>query len=216
MLLRAKLAACIFLFAACLPAQPRAATSQPSSTLAEPVLTLPVLGQGFVLLDGPWQFHLGDDLRWASPGLDDSGWEQIQVSNSWGSQDHPGYTGYAWYRRHVQIRTLNGSQSYALLMPPTDDAYEVYWNGQLIGRYGKLPPRPHWYYTSLIRSFAVPAAESGTIAIRVWKSPLLFVDPATLGGMYGPPLLGDADTIAAQLAASNAAPCNRTFTTTRW
>ena len=73
--------------------------------------------------------------------------------------------------------------TYALLIPPVDDAYEVYWNGKLIGSYGKLPPRPHWYYTSLFRAFAVPSADSGTIAIRVWKSPLLFVDPGSLGGM---------------------------------
>ena len=38
------------------------------------------------------------------------------------------------------------------------------------------------------------------IAIRVWKSPLLFVDSGSLGGMNGTPLIGDADTIAAEMA----------------
>jgi hypothetical protein len=37
------------------------------------------LGKGTVALDGDWQFHLGDDPAWASPTLDDSGWEQIKV-----------------------------------------------------------------------------------------------------------------------------------------
>jgi hypothetical protein len=105
----------------------------------------------------------------------------------------------------VQIDTVSGSQAkYALLMPPVDDAYEVFWNGKSIGRVGKFAPRARWYYTPFIRSFPVPSAESGTIAIRVWKSPLLFVDPDSLGGMYAPPLLGDAATIEAQVAAWNA------------
>lgn len=182
------------------PAKPQAVVS-----ITPPVLTVDGLGQGAVPLDGPWEFHTGDSLEWASPSFDDSGWEPIQVTSSWGSQNHPSYTGYSWYRRHVQIHTLDGSKSkFALLMPPVDDAYEIYWNGKLIGRFGKLPPRPHWYYTPPSRSFALPAAESGTIAVRVWKSPLLFVDPASLGGIYGPPLLGDADAIAVQLTATNA------------
>lgn len=88
-------------------------------------------------------------------------------------------------------------------MPPVDDAYEVYWNGKLIGRYARLPPHPHWYYSSFSRAFTVPAMESGTIAIRVWKSPLLFVDSGALGGMNGPPILGDADSIAAQVTLLN-------------
>jgi hypothetical protein len=49
----------------------------------------------------------------------------------------------------------------------------------------------------------VPSPESGTIAIRVWKSPLLFVDPASLGGMNVTPISGDAESIAAQLAVQN-------------
>ena len=206
MLLRAKIAACTFFLAASLLAQPPVVSNpQSKAATATPVFTVEGLGLGAVPLDGPWQFHTGDNPEWASPSFDDSTWEPIQVTSSWGGQSHPGYTGYAWYRLHVQIHTIGGGQSkYALLMQPVDDAYEVFWNGKLIGRFGKLPPRPRWYYSSLIRNFAIPAAESGTIAIRVWKSPLLFVDPDSLGGIYGPPLLGDADTIAAQLAATNA------------
>ena len=141
-----------------------------------------------VKLNGFWQFHTGDDPRWASPSFDDSRWEPITVSDSWGNQEHSGYTGFAWYRRHLKISLVPGANTaYALLIPPVDDAYEIYWNGKLIGGYGKLPPRPHWYYTPFFRAFAVPSADSGTVAIRVWKSPLLFVDPGSLGGMKGPP-----------------------------
>lgn len=85
-----------------------------------------------------------------------------------------------------------------------DDAYQVYWNGELIGSRGKLPPHPRWYYSSPYSTFIVPSLSTGTIAIRVWKSPLLFVDPSSLCGMNGVPLLGDAHSIAAQLAAYKA------------
>jgi hypothetical protein len=160
----AKAAVLAFLLAEAVFAQQQSAKAPATS----PVLDVEGLGQGAVPLDGPWQFHAGDNPGWASPSFDDSGWEPIQVAGSWGGQSHPGYTGYAWYRRHVQIHTVGGSQSkYALLMPPVDDAYEVYWNGKPIGRFGKLPPRPRWHYSSLIRSFDVSSLESGTIAVRV-------------------------------------------------
>lgn len=206
MLLQAKIAACTFLLAASLFAQSKEAFAPKSVAKAPtPVLAVEGLGQGAIPLDGPWQFHTGDDPQWTSPSFDDSGWESIQVDGPWGSQDHPAYTGYAWYRRHVKIQTVAGSGTkYALLMPPVDDTYEIFWNGKPIGQFGKFPPQPRWYYTAFPSSFSLPAAESGTIAIRVWKAPLLFVDPASLGGLYGPPLLGDADTIDAQLAAFNA------------
>jgi hypothetical protein len=98
---------------------------------------------------------------------------------------------FAWYRRRLDISLTPGANTtYALLVPLVDDAYEVYWNGKLIGGYGKVPPHPRWYYASQSHALDVPSPESGTIAIRVWKSPLLFVDPASLGGMNGTPVLG--------------------------
>ncbi len=203
--LRAKTVVLIFFLTASLLAQAH-------SPKPRPVLTVQGIGRGAVELGGDWQFHLGDDLRWASPSFDDSAWESISTASSWGSQTHPSYTGFAWYRRQLQIDpAAGGDVHYALLMPQVDDAYEVYWNGNLIGRYGQLPPHPRWYYSPPFRTFSLPSAGSGTIAIRVWKSPLLFVDPDSLGGLYGPPLLGDANTISAQLAAINSQSMQQVF-----
>ncbi len=33
-----------------------------------------------------------------------------------------------------------------ILMPPVDDVYELYWNGQRIGSYGSLPPNASWNF----------------------------------------------------------------------
>src|SRR3984957_4828702 len=92
-------------------------------------------GTGSVPLDQGWRFHLGDDLAWADPALDDSGWETIRVDEPWGQQSHPGYTGSAWYRQRIDIDNSNsaGTRNLALLIPPAQDAYEVYWNGQKLG-----------------------------------------------------------------------------------
>jgi hypothetical protein len=197
MLLRASTVAFIFFLALALHAQQQAPKPQSA-------LVVQGLGQGEVKLNGFWQFHTGDDPHWASPSLDDSAWDPITASDSWGSQGHPDHTGFAWYRRHLRIGSAPGANTtYALLIPWVDDAYEVYWNGRLIGRYGKLPPGPRWYYTPVARTFAVPLTGSGTIAMRVWKSPLLFVDSGTWGGMNGVPMLGDTETIAAQATLFN-------------
>jgi hypothetical protein len=61
----------------------------PSSTTGTPptVLTIEGLGKGVAPLDGPWQFHLGDDPTWATPAIDDAtghnGWEQLTAAAPW-------------------------------------------------------------------------------------------------------------------------------------
>ncbi|HET6219430.1 MAG TPA: SpoIIE family protein phosphatase, partial [Acidobacteriaceae bacterium] len=168
-----------------------------ASTLPEP-LNIQGLGKGTVALDGDWQFHLGDDPAWASPALDDLGWERIAVDKPWGEQTHFGYTGYAWYRRHVNFLPVSGVKpDLALLLPRIDDAYEVYWNGSLIGHQGKLPPHPHYYRDLPSEIVPLGQAGSGLLAFRVWKAPYFSADTGRAGGLNGPPLAGPADAIAA-------------------
>jgi hypothetical protein len=68
-----------------------------------PTLVVEGLGRGTVALDGPWQFHLGDDLTWADPAFDDSGWEQLSANKPWGMQGHANTEGMAWYRLRVAL-----------------------------------------------------------------------------------------------------------------
>lgn len=165
-----------------------------------PPLTIKDIGPGEVAIDGDWQFHVGDDMRWASPSYDDSLWEHIKADDTWGAQTHPSYTGFAWYRRHLDIASRPSNQKLAILMPPVDDAYELYWDGVKIGNFGTLPPNavPD---VGRRQSFALPASPSGTtdglLAVRVWAAPLTFIGPATGGGLNEPPAVGDAAVIAA-------------------
>jgi len=158
-----------------------------------------------ILLDGGWRFHTGDDPHWADPRADDSRWDTIDLTAKPGSRDgdvglpdyvsgwmahgYPGYTGYAWYRRAVDVPA--GSASWDILGPTlVEDGYELYWNGQLLGGSGRLGPDPRVVGTRPLR-FALPADAAGTrgvLALRAFMLPR--PGPAAEGGgMHSAPLL---------------------------
>jgi hypothetical protein len=182
-----------------------AAAQQPAPTPApktQPDRTFVAngLGKGMVDIVGDWQFALGDNPQYARPDYDDSGWGKIGGTydewDTWGVQGHPSYTGFAWYRRHIDIQPAPGvTGPYQILIFRVNDAYEVYWNGNLIGSVGKMPPRPSWYYTNFPHTFQLEGATKGVLAIRVWKAPLSIFQPSDLGGLADPPTLGDPDSI---------------------
>jgi serine phosphatase RsbU (regulator of sigma subunit) len=165
-----------------------------------PPLILQGLGQATLPLDGPWQFQTGDDPTWSNPALDDSAWLPILAGVPWEAQGHHGYTGFAWYRRRLVVpSTTPASLKLALFLKPCDSACEIYWNGSLVGAIGKLPPNPIWY-----RSFDEPlglvvplgTAQSGVLAIRVWKAPIVFLADAAEGGLTRMPHIGSQEAIA--------------------
>ena len=164
----------------------------------------PSLRSAATLLDGPWLFHTGDDPRWADANADDSGWETIDMTASPGSHDgdvglpdyiggwmahgHPGYHGYAWYRRAVTVPA--GSTSWDILGPTlVEDGYELYWNGRLLGGSGRLGPTPRLVGTRPLR-YALPADATdtrGVLAIRTYMLP--GGRAADGGGLHSPPIL---------------------------
>ena len=165
----------------------------------------PTLRAAAILLDGPWRFHTGDDPRWADAKTDDRDWESIDLTPAPGSHDgdlglpdyvsgwmahgHPGYRGYAWYRRAVVVPA--GPTSWVILGPTrVDHGYELYWNGRLLGGSGRLGPAPRLVGTRPLR-FALPAdaaGAKGVIAVRAYMSPKSKGDP-TAGGMRSAPIL---------------------------
>jgi serine phosphatase RsbU (regulator of sigma subunit) len=190
--------AILLLFAASAAGQgPDPKPAQPGAHKPAPTLVVAGTGRGFVRIDGAWQFHTGDDPRWAQPSYDDSAWETLVADTPWGAQGHPAYTGFAWYRRHIDILpTASTTGEYRVLIPHAEDAYEVYWNGELMGHYGALPPHASWYYSQYPRSFPLIGSAVGVLAIRMWKAPLNAFSAAESGGLYVTPSVGDPDTIA--------------------
>ena len=77
----------------------------------------------------------------ASPGSHDGDVGLPDYVGGWMAHGHPGYHGYAWYRRAVTVPS--GSASWDILGPTlVEDGYELYWNGQRLGGSGRLGPSP--------------------------------------------------------------------------
>jgi hypothetical protein len=165
----------------------------------------PALRAAAILLDSAWQFHTGDDPRWADVTLDDHEWEAIDMTalpgshdgdvglpdyvSGWMAHGHAGYTGYAWYRRVVNVPA--GHAEWDILGPTAvEDGYELYWNGKLLGGSGRLGANPRVVNSRPLR-FALPADAAGTrgvLAIRAFM--LSRTQPsADGGGMRSAPIL---------------------------
>lgn len=178
--------------------------AQQASTKIAPIAPFVVegLGKGAIALNGPWQFHLGDDPAWAAPAFDDSGWERLTADRPWGEQGHARYTGFAWYRHSIALTPAPGvPPQFSLLLPRVDDAYEIYWNGSLIARNGELQPRPVWYSSQPAQTMSLGQVQNGVLAVRVWKAPLLSDDSGKAGGFEAAPVVGSPEAIANAKAA---------------
>ncbi|HEY5381111.1 MAG TPA: SpoIIE family protein phosphatase [Acidobacteriaceae bacterium] len=156
------------------------------------------LGLGAISLGGPWRFHLGDNPDWIDPSFDDSGWEQLDGSKPWGVQTHPNTTGFAWYRRNLDISQASGAlPDLALLVPRIDDVYEIYWNGRLVAHHGKMPPHPSWFLTVPAQTIGLGRIGRGVLAVRVWKAIFSSRDSGLVGGFAAPLVLGSPQVIDA-------------------
>lgn len=127
-----------------------------------------------VSLSGYWRFSIGTDSDWAKSNYDDSGWDEIMVPSSWEREGYDDYNGYAWYRKKIRIPEDAITQPLYLVLGNIDDADEVYFNGQLIGKRGGFPPKYSTAYGHH-RRYAIPASliksdSKNTIAVKVYDS----------------------------------------------
>lgn len=109
-----------------------------------------------IKLRGDWKFHIGDNLKWASPEFDDSSWETIWVPSPWEDEGFNGYDGFAWYRKTFNGNLLSRGDQYYLNLGYVDDCDVVYLNGYAIGLSGSMPPKFKTAYNTE-RKYAIPA-----------------------------------------------------------
>jgi len=161
-------------------------------------------GPGYANVTGTWQFHTGDNLAWANPAFDDSGWESVSGEQPWGAQGHTGYRGYAWYRRRIEIGP--GGTPLGLDISHAQGAYEVYWNGNKMGASGSFPPHARWYYEGQQVVFDLHATSpvSGVVALRFWLQPPATIADSSEGGLIWPPSIGSLDMLRMLQKASEA------------
>ncbi len=123
-------------------------------------------------LRGSWKLEIGDDARWAEPGYDDRKWATVRVPGAWEEQGFPGYDGFAWYRKRIQIPPEWRAKRLYLGLGAVDDADEVYVNGHFIGFQGRMPPDfitayNMWRHYPLSVELLPPDGEI-VIAVRVY------------------------------------------------
>ena len=185
------------------------------------------LGDSVVALNGPWRFRIGDSPvepatgkpLWSEAGLDDSGWETVDLTSPPGSFDpvsgtsgylpgwtalgHKGYWGYAWYRMRVRIDARPGVELALAGPSDVDDVYQVFDNGSLIGAFGNFSGSEPAMYTTRPKMFSLQdkgysAASDHVVAFRVYMVPYTLSQFNDVGGFHNPPLLGERAAIAAQ------------------
>ncbi|MGA7157401.1 MAG: hypothetical protein WBY53_11160 [Acidobacteriaceae bacterium] len=175
-----------------------------------------MFGQATARLDGPWRFHAGDNPAWSTTGFDDSKWENVSLAaaqgshdadvglsdyvTGWGARGHRGLSGYGWYRLHLHVDVPHG-QSLTIAGPPAvDSAYQIFWNGQLLGSAGDFRNAPPRAFSIRPRIFAIDQSSVGrgdgtdVLAVRVWMGPWELADPQG-GGIRIAPTLGTAAAI---------------------
>lgn len=131
-------------------------------------------GAQVISLEGRWKFHVGDNTLWAEKYFNDTQWESIHVPSTWEDQGFHGYDGFAWYRIKFDGRKLNKSEKYYINLGFIDDADEVYFNGDLIGLSGQMPPKFKTAYNNerkyVIPSHSINFSGQNTIAVRVFDA----------------------------------------------
>ncbi|WP_203567739.1 alpha/beta hydrolase [Aestuariimicrobium ganziense] len=107
-----------------------------------------------VNLEGPARFTVGDDMAWADPAFDDSGWDQVTVPYN----NHPAfatYDGFGWYRITFDLPANAAGANLVAALGYIDDADEAYLNGVLIGKSGSFSPADSQWFER--RLYPVPA-----------------------------------------------------------
>lgn len=205
---------CLFVLLSVLPAL----AQNPAAPATADQINI-TLGRSAVTLNGPWKFAPGDSPVengspvWADPGFDDSKWVSLDLAPKAGSIDPaygtpgfvPGWTkqgfpdlyGYAWYRLRVHV-TNPGEPVWIKMPNDFDDAYQIYANGQYVGRFGEFSPHGVATYSARTFSFPLPAPGSDGVidlAMRFYMTSGTRFASLDAGGMHQAPVLGLASVI---------------------
>lgn len=142
------------------------------------------------LLPEKWKFKIGDNTEWSSPTFNDADWGNVTPGKVWEQQGFPAYDGFAWYRATFTIpskfrKDAENYGGFSLQLGKIDDVDFTYFNGELIGKTGELPPNYVTKYDAP-RVYSIPASKvlwdkPNTLAVRVF-------DLNGNGGIYSDPI----------------------------
>ena len=142
-----------------------------------------------VPLPKEWKFKLGDNIDWAKPSFNDADWETRQVGKIFSTTAIKDNV-YVWYRISVHFpSSMKGAaekgNGIKLNLGKIDDVDQTFFNGNLIGQTGSLPPKYETKWDTE-RSYLIPANEirwdkDNMIAVRVFS-----IDNEGIGMYEGP------------------------------
>jgi two-component system NtrC family sensor kinase len=114
------------------------AWAQHADTAALRIARLPTAG---LQLTQGWRYHTGDNPAWARPDFDDSSWGALNPARP-RRELPPGLNaGISWLR--LRFRLSDSLRQCALLLQANDNgAWEIYLDGQLLGRDGTVHSDP--------------------------------------------------------------------------
>lgn len=123
----------------------------------------------YIELCGEWRMSADDNPGYTQPDFDDGGWSRVSLP--W-TQAPP--NGVYWLPRRLEIPAWANTSQLAVTPGSVNEAYEVYGNGQLIGRTGSFTIAG--LQLARARTFDVPcgvarAADGFVLVIRVWNPP---------------------------------------------
>jgi hypothetical protein len=159
--------ALLLALAACCPPLIAATPHAPIAIEATeyPVLKFPV-EPNTVELPRQWKYLLGDDLAYAQPDFDDSGWKSTTIG-----QQLPG-SGWRWYRLSFELPAALQGKNLLLNLGAISTADQAFVNGAKIGEFGGTPPNLVNSASEVKRKYPVAAQRwkpgRNVIAVRVF------------------------------------------------
>lgn len=92
---------------------------------------------GFLELIEGWKYQIGDDSSWADPSFNDADWKTINPFLRKEEFEKLDWTGNIWFRNRIYIDSSLLNQTFGLIFFNTGAA-EIYLNGELLYRFGKV------------------------------------------------------------------------------
>ncbi len=166
-------------------------------------------------LEGVWKFQTdpedtGLTKNWQSAKFNDKAWKEIKAPKTWEEEGitevnklwtlddlNKPYSGFAWYRKTIEIPSNWSGQTVFLSLGKIDDLDWTYFNGELVGHIGNESKSAE----SQLRIYAIPPEK-----VKAGKPNLLSVrvcDFRGNGGIYEGPLTLTAGINPVQTASSN-------------
>jgi signal transduction histidine kinase/DNA-binding response OmpR family regulator len=99
---------------------------------------LPLVG---IVLKQGWKWHAGDNSQWATPNYDDRNWIAIDPTQDLAKLPQVQRAKMGWLRLRVAVGPALQGKAVGLMINQWG-ASEIYLNGQLIRRFGKVSPHP--------------------------------------------------------------------------